>query len=120
MKLPFFIVAVLLIAAGSAMAAYSIQVTWDNTKPALGANRLQIVVTDEASRPVAGAEVKIVYLMPSLPGRPPMMEYSTTASPVDSRYEATINLTMKGVWQMVVSVTAGQHAEKATSTFEVR
>ncbi len=67
MKLPFFIVAVLLIVPlpGSRPGYgkgrdYSVQVTWDKTRPALGPNRLQIVVTDEASRPVAGAEVKIV------------------------------------------------------------
>jgi nitrogen fixation protein FixH len=99
---------------------YSIVVTWDKSRPALGPNRVEIAVTDAASQPVTGAEVKIDYLMPSLPGKPAMMGYSTTATPVDGRYEATINLTMKGLWRMVVSVTAGQHAEKATSTFEVK
>ena len=49
-----------------------------------------------------------------------MMAYSTQALPVDDGYEATIDLTMKGLWKMVVSFTAAQRTEKAVFTFEVR
>ena len=61
---------------------YSVAVTWDKTRPALGPNRLELAVTDAASQPVPGAKVEIHYFMPSLPGKPPMMEYSTPARPI--------------------------------------
>ncbi len=131
MKSLIIVVAVLLLVTGIYKGAgygetgkaggYSIVVTWDKSRPALGPNRVEVVVTDAASQPVSGAQVKIDYLMPSLPGRPPMMEYSTQATPVEGgKYEATLDLTMKGLWEMVVTVTTAKETQKATSTFEVR
>lgn len=130
MKSLCFFVTVLLVASGISLAAgyvqtgkagdYSVRVTFDKSRPVLGPNRLEIRLTDSAGRPVAGAQVKVDYLMPSLPGRPPMMEYSTTAKPVGTEYEATMDLTMKGLWKMVFSITAGQQTEKETFDFEVK
>lgn len=130
MKSLFLIVAVLLIVPAMCLAAgytktekaggYSVQVLFDRDRPVLGQNRVEIAIIDKSLRPVTGARMKIDYLMPSLPGKPPMMAYSMTARPVDGRYEATLDLSMKGLWQMVVSVTEGQRTEKATFNFEVR
>ena len=130
MKSLFFIIAVLLVVPGICLAAgyretgkagsYSIQVTFDKERPVLGPNRVEVTVTDAASQPVPGAQMKIDYFMPSLPGRPPMMSYSTAAKPVDGTYEATVDLTMKGLWKMIVSITAARQTEKAAFAFEVK
>ncbi len=130
MRSLFLVVAILLIVPGVCLAArytetakagdYSVRVTFDKDRPVFGRNRVEIVVTDKSSEAVAGAQVKVDYLMPSLPGRSPMMAYSTTAKPVAGGYEATLSLGMKGLWNVVVSITAKQKTEKAVLTFEVR
>jgi hypothetical protein len=122
--------AVLLIIPGICVAAgyvetaktggYSVRATFDKSRPVPGPNRVEIAVTDTALHPVREAQVRIDYSMPSLPGKPPMMAYSTAAKPIDGRYEATIDLTMKGLWKMEVSITAAQRTEKAVFSFEVR
>ena len=130
MRSLFFMTAVLLIIPGICVAAgyvetaktggYSVRATFDKSRPVPGPNRVEIAVTDTASHPVREAQVRIDYSMPSLPGKPPMMAYSTAAKPIDGRYEATIDLTMKGLWKMEVSITTAQRTEKAVFSFEVR
>jgi hypothetical protein len=99
---------------------YTVKAIFDKTRPVLGANRLEIAVTDAASRPMTDAQVDIDYFMPSLPGRPPMMDYNITAKPLGDRYEATLKLTMKGEWKVAVSVTRSNKTEKMTFGFDVR
>jgi hypothetical protein len=42
--------------------------------------------------------------MPSLPGKKPMMDNTTTAKPDGDAYKATLRLGMKGKWSAVVSI----------------
>ena len=63
------------------VADYTIDVRIDKNPPARGENNIDIAVKDVSLRPVTDAQVVIEYLMPSFPGRPPMMDYSTTAKP---------------------------------------
>ena len=99
---------------------YGVVATFDQARPIEGTNRLRIAVTDSAARPVKDAKVNIEYLMPSLPGKPPMMDYHTPASPSGDGYGATLNLTMKGQWKATVSIARPDGTEKMTFDFVVK
>jgi len=88
---------------------YNVTVQIDRNPPARGYNKLDVVITDATGKPVTDAGVQVEYLMPSFPGRPPMMKYSTTAKQSDHHYLARLNLTMDGVWTIVITLT---HAGK--------
>ena len=130
MKWAIQTIVVFLVAAGLCWAAgyetkgkagpYGVVVTFDQTTPVEGTNRLEIAVTDSASRHVKDARVDIEYLMPSLPGKPPMMDYHTPANPSGDGYVATLNLTMKGQWKAIISIARQDRAEKMTFDFVVK
>ena len=75
---------------------------------------------DAAMKPVTDATVVVKYLMPSLPGRPPMMEYSTTATPAGKKYNAIVDLSMAGEWTFVIDITRAGKSEAMKFSFFVR
>ena len=81
---------------------------------------MEIAITDAASRPVTDAQVHIEYFMPSFPEKPPMMDYDTSAQPSGNRYEAILNLAMRGEWKVAVSIIRPNETEKMTFGFEVK
>ena len=98
---------------------YKIDVKMDRNPPVKGHNGIDITVSDKASRPVTDAEVEIEYLMPSLPGRPPMMDYNTKAKLTGNKYHGSVNLSMAGKWTVVVKVIRGGKGETVGFTFVV-
>ncbi len=98
---------------------YNIEVRMDRNPPGRGHNGVDVTVTDASSRPVTDAEVEIEYLMPSLRGRPPMMDYSTRARLVGNKYHADLNLTMAGEWRVLVKIARGGKGEIMGFTFVV-
>jgi len=99
---------------------YSVAMTFGQARPVEGENRIEIAIKNKAARPVTDAHVKVEYLMPSLPGRAPMMDYATTAKPLGTVYEATLNLNMKGEWKAVVTVERGKQKKTVSLPFEVK
>ena len=99
---------------------YGVEVKFDRNPPAKGSNHLDIIVSDTALKPVKDAAVAVKYLMPSFPGRPPMMEYQTTANREGETYKATLDLSMAGEWTFVINVTRGGKTEAMTFTLIVR
>ena len=98
---------------------YTAKVTFLEGQPVKGSNRVRIDIMDASSRYVKDARVEIEYFMPSLPGKPPMMDYRTTTKRVGASYEATLKLDMVGEWKMMLSVTRAKRTEKATVGFVV-
>lgn len=99
---------------------YSVVVTFPQARPVEGENTVDIAVRDASSRPVKGALVKVEYLMPSLPGKEPMMNYETTTKPDGGIYKATLNLSMKGQWRAIVTIVKGKQKSTITLPFEVK
>jgi len=52
---------------------------------------------------VRGAEVKVNYSMPPMPGMPPM-NYTVRADASGDGYLAVMNLIMRGPWNIVITV----------------
>ena len=100
--------------------SYTIDVEFDKNPPAKGENRIGIGIADAALKPVKGAMVTVNYLMPSLPGRPPMMEYKTTAAPEGKKYKAIVDLTMAGEWTFVINIARDGKTEAMRFTLVVR
>ena len=100
--------------------SYTVDVEFDKNPPARGENRIEIGITDAAMKLVADATVVVTYLMPSLPGRPPMMEYKTAATPEGRKYKATVDLSMEGEWTLVVNMTRAGKSETMKFSFVVR
>jgi hypothetical protein len=84
--------------------SYAVVVTFDKSRPVLGTNRMKITITDAESRAVTDAQVRVESFMPSPGRKSSMMSYSTTAKPEGDKYEATIDLRMKGRWEVTISI----------------
>jgi hypothetical protein len=84
--------------------SYRAHVIFQNSGPVKGTNRVRIDVTDKSGNTVANSLIGIEYLMPSLPGRKPMMSYRTTARALDGSYETSLDLTMSGEWKIIIRV----------------
>lgn len=99
---------------------FKVTVRIDKNPPARGYNNLDVVITDATGKPITDAEVQVEYLMPSFPGRPPMMKYSTAAKQSDHHYAAQIDLSMDGVWNILLKVTREGKTDTMEFTFVVR
>ena len=99
---------------------YNVTVRIDRNPPARGYNNLDMVITDATGKPVTDAGVQVEYLMPSFPGRPSMMKYSTVAKQSDHHYVAQIDLSMDGVWNILLKVTREGKTDTMEFTFVVR
>jgi hypothetical protein len=130
MKQFVFFIAVLMLTGGLCRAegfeitgkteSYTAKVVFLDGQPVNGANRVRIDILDARSRPVKDARVEIEYLMPSLQGKPPMMDYRATANKVGTAYGATLKLDMTGEWKVLLSITRAGRTEKATLGFVLK
>jgi hypothetical protein len=98
---------------------YAVVLAFDKGSPSLGTNLVRITVSDSSSAPVKGARVKVNYFMPSLRGKPPMMGRSVLAKAAGDVYEATLKLTMKGEWRVIVSVETPAGTEETAFAYEI-
>jgi hypothetical protein len=101
-------------------ADYKVVMIFAQASPVEGKNNVEILVTDMKSRPVKDARLKVEYLMPSLPGKKPMMDYTTTATPDGNVYKATLDLSMRGQWKAIITVVKGRQERKLSFSFEVK
>ena len=99
---------------------YGVEVRIDKNPPGRGNNNMTIYIMDSAQQPVTDARVKVNYLMPSLPGRPPMMDYNTEATLSGNHYLAKMNLSMSGEWTIILGVTRAGKTETMRFSFEVK
>jgi hypothetical protein len=99
---------------------YNVEVRIDKNPLARGYNNMDVVITDAVAEVVTDAQVEIEYLMPSLPGKAPMMKYSTVAKPSDHHYLARLNLAMNGVWNIIISLTRARKTDAMEFTIVVQ
>lgn len=95
---------------------YTVSATIDRTPPVVGDNNITIEVKDSAGKAVTDARVKVDYSMPAMPGMP-AMTYKTDAALKGSSYQAKMNLSMAGSWN--VAVKTMRSGKTATMRFSV-
>lgn len=94
---------------------YDVEIKIDKNPPVVGDNNVQITIKDPASKYVTDAKVKVEYSMPAMPGMP-AMNYKTNAelkdNLKDNKYNAKINLSMSGSWNIAVKITRDKKTSK--------
>ena len=99
---------------------YSVEVRFDKNPPGRGNNNMSIYIKDKALQPVTDAHVEVRYLMPSFPGKEPMMENNTTAKLSGDHYLAQIDLSMAGRWTIIINVNRAGKTETMQFSFVVK
>ena len=85
---------------------YTVDITMDKNPPVVGANNMEVVVTDQAGKPVTNAKVQVVASMPAVPGRP-AVENKADAKLDKGKFKTQVNLAMGGSWNISVRITQG-------------
>ncbi|MBF0321062.1 MAG: FixH family protein [Nitrospirae bacterium] len=98
---------------------YTVQLKLDKASPIVGDNAATIEVADSAGKPVTDAKVKVDYSMPAMPGMP-AMNYSADATQYGGVYNAVMNLSMAGSWNIDVKVTHNNKTVKAKFTIDAK
>lgn len=95
---------------------YTVTAMIDKNPPVVGDNNITIEIKDAAGKAVTDAKVKVEYSMPAMPGMP-AMHYKTDAALNGSSYQANMNLSMAGSWNVAVKTMRG--GKTATMKFSV-
>ena len=117
---------VLLLVAGVAIAKdyevkkkagdFTVTAKIDRNPPVTGDNNMTITLKNAAGTDVKDAKIDIEYSMPAMPGMP-AMRYKTDGALKGGQYQAKLNFSMSGAWDVVLRITQG--AKKAQAKFNV-
>ena len=98
---------------------YTLVITIDKNPPIMGDNTFSLTIKDGAGKPVSDARVRIDYGMPAMTGMPPM-NYKTEAPLKGNEYQAKLNFSMAGSWNMVVQITRADKVKKVKLNVDVK
>jgi hypothetical protein len=111
---------ILLLAAGLVYAkdytvmkkagSYTVEVKLDKNPPITGPNKMEINIKDDKGVNVTDATVVVEYVMPAMPGMPPM-NYKAKAELNGSRYLANVNFSMSGAWAVNIKITRARKTQ---------
>ena len=85
---------------------YLVAIKMDKGPPVVGANNIEIVVTDKGGKAVTDAKVLVTASMPAISGKP-AVENKAEAKPDGGKYKAKIDLSQGGSWNMYVQIIKG-------------
>lgn len=98
---------------------YTLDVAINRNPPILGKNDIRVDIKDSVGKYVGDAVVTVNYFMPPMPGMPPM-NYTMKASPRGSGYGATMDLIMKGPWNIIIRAGVAGKQLRMTVLIDVR
>jgi nitrogen fixation protein FixH len=75
------------------------------TPPKTGSNQFEVTVKDAAGKPVADADVSVLFVMPAMPAMkmPEMRKETKLKAAGDGKYTGTGEVMMAGMWNVTVS-----------------
>lgn len=86
-----------------ALSSSVANVTLVSEKPlSVGVNVIKVVILDEKFK---DADVSVKVFMPAMPGMPAMQDVSKAKNIGKGTYEAEVNLSMSGTWQVQIFIT---------------
>ena len=97
---------------------YLVDIKMDKGPPVVGANNIEIVVTDKGGKAVTDAKVLVTASMPAMPGMP-AVENKAKAKPDGGKYKAEIDLSKGGSWNVSVLIVQGGKTSTAKFTVDV-
>lgn len=92
---------------------YNVAVRIDKNPPIVGENSMSIEITDASGHYARDAKVIVEYSMPAMPGMP-AMNYKANAELKGDGYNAKMNLSMAGSWNIAVKIS------RADKTFTMK
>ncbi|MBF0487761.1 FixH family protein [Candidatus Magnetominusculus dajiuhuensis] len=98
---------------------YTVQIKFDKSSPIVGDNAAAIEITDSMGRLVTDAKIKLDYSMPAMPGMP-AMNYSADIKQTGEVYNAILNLSMAGSWNIDVKITHEKKTVSAKFTIDAK
>jgi hypothetical protein len=100
------IACVLAAAAAANQSALSISLTTKPSPVLLGQNRFEVTVKTSAGRPVSGADVSVLMVMPAMPEikHPEMKSDFSLKSAGGGKYTGIGMVTMAGKWNVIITV----------------
>jgi len=98
---------------------YDVEIKIDKNPPVVGDNNIEIEIKDSSGKYVTDAKVKVEYTMPAMPGMP-AMNYKTKTELKDNKYNAKINLSMSGSWNIAVKITRDKKTSKVTFSVDAQ
>ena len=97
---------------------YLVDIWMGKGPPVVGANNIEIVVTDKGGKAVTDAKVLVTASMPATSGMP-AVEDKAVAEPDSGKYKAKIDLSKGGSWNVYVRVIKGGKTSTAKFTVDV-
>jgi YtkA-like len=99
---------------------YSVVITFDRNPPVAGNNDVSIKVTDASGRSAGDAKVTIDYWRPGIQCMcMPPMNYHADAQLKGARFQGKVDLSMPGVWNIIVRLTLGGRTWRTEFTVDV-
>ena len=98
---------------------YTFDIAIDRNPPVLGLNGLKVELKDMQGKPVANIPLTVNYYMPPMPGMPPM-NYTVNAVPRGNGYSVTMDLIMRGPWNIVIRAAVQGKSLRVTVPIDVR
>jgi len=96
---------------------YRVKVTVLPETPKVGPNRVMVMVQDRQGKPVSGAQLKVVAVMPAMGAMPAMVAPARMRETTPGRYQGEFSPSMAGEWPLTVEITSP--AGKARLTFDL-
>ena len=98
-------------AAQPAASPATIDLTTEPAPPQRGSNVIRVALNDSSGKPIAGAEVSVVFFMAAMPAMQmaAMKAQATATEQSPGHYAASIDLQSGGTWQVTAVATKGGH-----------
>jgi len=98
---------------------YTVTVKIDRNPPVTGENTISVALKGAGGAEVKDAKVAIEYSMPAMPGMP-AMKYKTDGTLKGSEYQAMLDFSMAGAWDVAIRITQGTKKAQAKFNVDVR
>lgn len=89
------------------------------SKPAVGDAQATVQIKDDQGVEVTNAQVQVDYSMPAMPGMP-AMNYKADATLAGKAYQAVLNFSMSGSWNIAVVFSVNGQKQKITFSVDAQ
>jgi hypothetical protein len=98
---------------------FTVTVKIDRNPPVTGENKVSVAIRDAKGADVKDVKVSVDYSMPAMPGMP-AMKYNADAGLKGSEYQAKLNFSMSGAWDVAVRISRGDKKTQVKFNVDVR
>lgn len=97
----------------------SVTLILEKNPPVTGDNKALIEIKDASGKPIKDAQIEIDCTMPAMPGMP-AMKNTAKAQMAKDAYEAMLNFSMPGSWNIEVKMDLNNQKQKVKYNVDVK